>query len=68
MAAHVHRSSGSGSFFAGVIVTLILLAGVFWFVNMRPDREAPMRSVEVSVPTPEIPLPPGTIPNSGEHP
>jgi len=64
MAAHAHRS-GSGSFFLGVIVTLIVLAGVLWFATARPDREPSMRAVEMSVPTPEIPLPPGTIPNSG---
>ena len=66
MAAHAHRSSGTGSFLLGVIVTIVVLAGILLWVNAAPNREPALRTVELAVPTPEIPLPPGTVPDSGK--
>lgn len=65
MSAHAQRSSGFASFLLGIVFAVLLVGAIMVWRGAAPDREAPLRTVELTVPTPEIPVPPGTIPDSG---
>ena len=67
MAQTAHRSSGFGSFFTGVVFTLVALAALaFWMGAHAPaSRVAQLEQPQISIPLPRIPAPPGTVPKAG---
>jgi hypothetical protein len=67
MAARAHSGlSAFGGFFIGVALAAVLALAFFIWPGV--SREAPMRTVELSMPSPEIPAPPGTIPDAELYP
>lgn len=67
MSARTHSgSAGLFGFFLGFVAAALIAVGIMMWPHV--SREPPLRMVELSVPTPEIPAPPGTIPEAESYP
>lgn len=63
------RSSGFGSFFFGMLVALVALgAGILWWGTQEPVTRLAKIEPHLSLPAPDLPDPPGLIPDSGKAP
>lgn len=65
------RTHRSGSMMSGVTgfllgIAFVVAAGFGLMLWGNSNRDAPLRTAELNLPAPALPLPPGTAPDSGQ--
>lgn len=61
------RDVSRSATFAAIVFGMILTALTFAAFNVVDGRDPPMRAAQLAIPLPELPAPPGVIPQ-GEAP
>jgi hypothetical protein len=56
------QTNSRSAAFAALVFGVILTALTFAAFNVVDGRDPPMRTAELSIPLPEMPVPPGVIP------
>lgn len=64
--ARPHSDAPNASFTMPLVLVLLAIVAAGLYLSWQGGREAPLRTVEIEIPTPEIPAPPGIIPQAQE--
>lgn len=52
-----HDNFRAGAFSGLLAAALMVVLAVWALTSMQPQREAPMRTISIDIPAPELPLP-----------